>query len=161
MKYSRLLLFAALSLSFLITSCSKDSNVVEPSAPPFVVGSWNLASQSDTLIYGPQLITNTLVTNSTNLYGSINFQSDGTVYTTTSFIVNTLVNGTSIFFAPQYVNPVKRDTSKYTINNNVITFTGGRYGSSHKDTIAKIDNNNLVLLDVSSSVYKTAFYYSK
>ncbi|HEY2726844.1 MAG TPA: hypothetical protein VGI61_06700 [Parafilimonas sp.] len=159
MRYNKLLSSAFLSLLFLISSCKKDSNSPKPQTPS-IVGNWNLEYQSDTLFNIPQTV-HTTITNSTNLYGSIKFESDGTVYTTTSFVMGTGVNGTTVFFAVALINPVITDTAKYTTNNNVISFTASKYRSAYKDTIQAIDNNKLVLSNFSTSVYKTTDYYTK
>jgi hypothetical protein len=165
MKSSKLLLFAVLSLPFLISSCSKNSNSVEPpTTAPFIVGNWNLMYRSDTLYYYNDLVTQTTYINPTNMYRSIKFESDGTVYTTTSFYV-----GVAALYGPLYVlqpylfSTAIIDTANYAINNNVISYTKrgyiGRYASN--DSIVAIDNNKLVLVDTSFFAQKTTYYYSK
>lgn len=160
MKPNKLLLFTVLSLIFLMTSCSKDSTNVNPlPPPPSIVGEWNLVSQTDTLFYSPP-VGNITVTNSSNFYGSIKFESNGTVYTTTSFLVGFALNGNTIYFVPQLIHPVKTDTSKYTISNNIVTITS-KYGTSFKDTIAVIDDKKLVLSRFTTDIHKKTQYYSK
>ncbi len=156
MKHLKFIL-AVLAIIFLVYSCKKNS----PDTPSPIVGNWNLTSEADTIFLTPQRM-DTTVTSSSRIYGYINFQSDGTVYTLTSFNIGTLVFGTSIYFGVSHNFPIFTDTGRYTIANNIITISP-KYGSQYRDSIAFVDNNKLVLFNLVTppNVHKKTYYYSK
>jgi hypothetical protein len=158
MKYGKFFVII-LALTVQIYSCKKSSNTVTPTVTPQIFGNWGFSSEADTLFYIPKIMDTTF-TKSSYLNAYINFLSDGTVYTSTSFVTGTGVFGNSMFFSVLGFDLSIIDTSKYIINNNVITFTP-KYGDSYKDSIITLDNNRLILSRSLSSVYKKVWNYSR
>jgi hypothetical protein len=156
MKHLKSIL-TVLSLISLVYSCKKNS----PDAPSPIVGNWNFTSEADTVFFIPQKM-DTIVASSSTIYGYINFQPDGTVYTLTSFNIGNVVFGPSIYFAVFPNFPLLTDTGKYTITNNIVTISP-KYGTPYKDSIVFVDNNKLVISNLlpPSNIYKKTYYYSK
>jgi hypothetical protein len=146
-----------LLLTSLVYSCNKNS----PDTPSPIVGNWNFTSEADTAFILPQ-IRDTTVTSSSRIYGYINFQSDGTVYTLKSFAIGTVAFGPLAYWAVSAISPILIDTARYTVTNNIVTISP-KYGTPYKDSIVFVDNNKLVLSNflTPANNYKRTYYYSK
>lgn len=136
-------------------SCEKDS----PQTISPIDGSWNLASQTDTIFtIPPKTMT---VAKTDMLHGSIQFKTDGTVYRASSFTIGHYLLGPDIFFTVLPYIPDLKDTAQYTYQNNLLTIK--RWDGSNYLLNVKVTSDSLALseIPVAQSNYKRTFRYSR